>query len=318
MGGGNCIQEEYGEVDDVDSWYEAEMWSQDYRCVPEIMRTLVDRGCDTVQWMVDLGMQWSLTAGVLGGDVMRGLQPEQSDDYVGGSGTPNSGICWTSLWKNKLAELEVPILLNERMTKIIREPNGPVVGVEIKTSDGTKNVKATKGVVLCTGTWTDNDRMVAAWDPRLVGEDCYGDGGIPAENLLHVDSSGDGHIAANKIGAMYSDMSYVSYVYLLWGSRSYWAWGEDPIDWDDNANCAGAKGLSRKADMFDKCILVTGDGVRYGNEAIYNQPLAAGKGSLTENPEHPFTAAYLALPQPRNVWLIGDATIAEELAWPAR
>lgn len=318
MGGGTCVQKRDGIEDDVDSWYEAEMRSCEYRGVPEIMRMLCEKGPDTVQWMEDLGIVWApSTAGVLGGDVMRGLQPDMNPDvYAGGRGTPNAGLCWTQVWERRLEELGVPMLLNHRMTRVYRDGDGPVVGVEVETPEGAKNIKARQAVILCTGTWTDNARMAAAWDPRIVGENCYGDGGIPAENLLLVDSSGDGHIAANKIGATFSDMSFVSYLYLFFGSRSYWGWGEDPIDWTTNDNYAAGKGLARKADLYQKCILVNGDGVRYVNEASASDPIEPGMGALSENPEMPFMRAYLAQPAPRNIWLVGDAAIAEELSWP--
>ena len=318
MGGGNVVQQRDGIEDDVDSWYEAEMRSCEYRGVPEIMRMLCEKGADTVKWMEDLGIVWApSTAGVLGGDVKRGITPDANPGvYEGGKGTPNGGICWTQVWEKKLVELGVPMLLEHRMTKVYREPGGPVVGVEVETPEGVKNFKARKGVILCTGTWTDNARMAAAWDPRIVGENCYGDGGIPAENLLLVDSSGDGHIAAGKIGAAFSDMSFVSYLYLFFGARSYWGWGEDPIDWTTNENYAAGKGLSRKAELYQNCILVNGEGKRYVNEASASDEVPEGMGALSENPELPFMRAYLALPQPRNVWLIGDAAVAEELGWP--
>lgn len=318
MGGNHVVQQREGIQDDADSWFEAEMRSCEYRGNPEIMRMLVEKGPDTVKWMEDLGMIWGpMTAGVLGGDVKRGLAPDPNPGvYEGGKGTPNSGICWTQLWEKKLAELDVPILLNSRMTRVYREESGPVVGVEVETPDGIKNLKAAKGVVLCTGTWTDNARMAAGWDPRIVGPDTYGDGGIPAENLLYVNSSGDGHLAASKVGAAFADMSFVSYLYLFFGARSYWGWGEDPLDWTTNENYAAGKGLSRTADLYQKSIIVNGKGERYVNEASAADKLPEGMGALSENPEMPFMAAYLALDQPRNVWLIADSAAAEEMKWP--
>ncbi len=318
MGGGNIVQQRAGVEDTVEQWYEAEMHTCEYRAQPEIIRMLCEKGVDTVQWMEDLGFIWGdLTAGVLGGDIERGIQPMPNPEiYAGGSGTPNSGICWTQTWEHRLNELGVPMMVNHRMTKVYREANGPVVGVEVETPDGVKNIKANKAVILCTGTWTDNARMVEGWDPRIVGESCYGDGGIPAEDLLLVNSSADGHIAANKIGAIYADMSFVAYIYVFFGSRSYWGWGEDPIDWTTNDNFAQGKGVSRNATLYQNCILINGDGKRFVNEASASDPIEDGMGSLSENPEMPFMKAFLAQPQPRNNWLIADSAIAEECGWP--
>lgn len=318
MGGNNVVQQRDGVKDDDEAWFEAEMYSCEYRGNAEIMRMLVEKGADTVKWMEDLGIVWApISAGVLGGDVKRGLAPDVNPGvYEGGKGTPNSGICWTQVWEKKLGELEVPIKLEHRMTRVYREADGPVVGVGVETPEGTKNFKATKGVILCTGTWTDNAHMAAGWDPRIVGPDTYGDGGVPAENLLYVDSSGDGHIAASKIGAAFADMSFVSYLYLFFGARSYWGWGEDPVDWTTNENYAAGKGLSRKPELYQKPIIVNGKGERFVNEASAADEIPAGRGALSENPEMPFMEAYLSLEQPRNVWMVADSTTAEELKWP--
>jgi len=74
--------------------------------------------------------------------------------------------------------------------------------------------------------------------------------------------------------------------------------------------------LPRTATFFQRVILVKNDGVRYINEAEGARPSVPGRGGLTEWPEWPFTATYLSLPQPRNVWAISDADGAAALNWP--
>jgi succinate dehydrogenase/fumarate reductase flavoprotein subunit len=317
MGGNNVVQQAAGEKDDNETWFQDEMYANDNRGVPEIMRTLIERGADTVKWMQDLGMVWGpLGNGVLRPPIKRGLSIAQSPNYVGGTGTPNSGIAWIQVWEKKLKELGVPILLKHRMTSLYRDGDGPVVGVAVKNDTGMMNIKANKGVILCCGTWTDNARMAAAWDPRIVGPNTYGDGGVPATGKLYTDSAGDGHLAAAAIGAGFSDMSFVSYLYLFYGARSYWGWGPAPLDWTTNKNYASGKGLPRTADFFQRVILVKDDGSRWINEALGAQPSVPGRGGIPENPEWPYTATYLSLPQPRNVWAVADAETAEALEWP--
>jgi succinate dehydrogenase/fumarate reductase flavoprotein subunit len=318
MGGNNVVQQRDGVQDDLEAWYEDEMFANNYRGQPEIMHTLVERGADTVKWMQDLGLVWdTIQNGVLRPPIKRGLRPAQSPNYVGGAGTPNSGICWIQVWQQRLQELNVPIMLGHRMTRIYRpDASGPVVGIEAQTEQGSVNIKARKAVILCAGTYTDNYRMAQAWDPRIAGTDCYGDGGTPTDGTLYVDSAGDGHMAAAEIGAGFSDMSFVSYLYIFYGARSYWGWGEEPIDWTTNENYASGKGLPRNADFFQRIILVKNDGARYINEADGAQPSIPGGGSVNEWPEWPYTATYLSLPQPRNVWAVADADTAAALEWP--
>ena len=318
MGGDNVVQQKAGVKDDLEKWYQDEMYACEYRGQPEIMRKLVADGAGTVKWMQDLGMVWSpLQAGVLRPPIQRGIAPAPAPGvYVGGLGTPNSGICWIQVWEKKLKALNVPILLKHRMTRLHRDGTGPVVGIEVKTETGTINIKAKKGVVLTTGTWTDNQRMAQAWDPRIVGQDCYGDGGIPADGKLYVDSAGDGHLAAAEIGAGFSDMSFVSYIYLFHGSRSYWGWGDEPLDWTTNKNYAAGKGLPRTPEFFQRIIMVKNDGTRYINENEGAKASVPGRGGWSEWPEWPYTATYLSLPQPRNVWSITDADGAAAMKYP--
>ena len=318
MGGNNVVQQRDGEVDNLESWFQDEMYASDYRANPDILRMLCEKGADTVKWLQDLGFIWApLAAGVLRPPIRRGIQPAQNPGvYNGGLGTPCGGLAWIQIWEKRIKELNVPIELKTRMTKVYRDGSGPVVGVEATDPNGRLiNIRARKGVVLCTGTWTDNAQMAKQWDPRIVGPNAYGDGGVPAENLLFVNSAGDGHIAANKIGAQFSDMSFVAYLYLFFGSRSYWGWGEDPIDWSTNENYAAGKGIARNAALFARTIIVNGEGRRYVDESTGNRS-DPGRGGVTENPEWPFTTQYLAQPQPRNIWLIGDADDASELRWP--
>lgn len=340
MGGGNIVQQRAGVEDDVDTWFEDEMYSNDYRGDATIMRVLCERGAETVAWMEELGMPWSdLQKGMLRGETMRGLWPAPNPDlYVGGWGSttgPHAGICWTQTWENKLDELGVPILLEHKMTKLYRDGDDPVVGAE-----GTINIKARKALVVATGSWTDNDHMVQMYDPRAAGENCYGDGGCPRANVVFNEATGDGHIAINEIGGILTDMSFPCYLWIWWGLKSFWSWGKPPYDWTDNSSWSRGKTLGSDA-FFGTGIVVRENGKRYfhetlgkstslfgdgeSNEAFGSSAEAqlaqltasAGKGEHCENPEvSKYTQAYLSLPQPRNVWAICDVTIAEAIQWP--
>lgn len=318
MGGNNIVQQEAGVEDDLDAWYEAEMAACEYRGNAEIMRVLCERGAETVKWMADLGLVWGpLSAGMLGGDVERGLWPYSNPDlYVGGFDTgKNAGICWTQVWEHRLVELGVPILLNHRMTRLFRDGDGPVVGAEVETSDGIVNIKARKAVVVATGSWTDNDRMVAAYDPRAAGAFCYGDGGSPATGIMYNEETGDGQIAGAAVGGILTDMSFVSYLWVWFGLTQFWSWGPEPLDWSDNSNWERGKTLGTDL-LYKHGIIVKNDGKRYINENEGIYPESPYETDHPENPERHWTKTFLELPQPRNVWAIVDAPMAEKVQWP--
>ena len=318
MGGNNVVQQAAGVVDNDEQWFEDEMYTSQYRAQPEIVRTLVANGADTVKWFQDLGIKYApLSAGVLRPPIWRGITALQNPGvYPGGSGTPNTGISFTWVMWKKVQKQGTPILLNTRMLKMYRDRNGVVVGIQARGPKGLMNIRARKGVVVAAGTWTDNQTMMQQWDPRTVGPDCYGDGGTPIDGTLYIDSAGDGHRACADIGAGLADMSFTSYLYTFFGGRSYWGWGHDPIDWTTNTNYAAGKGLTQSAATFQSTICVANNGKRYVNESTRFDAIPAGRGSYSENPEMTWTTSYLALPQPRNVWMIADSTTAATLGWP--
>ena len=327
--GGTHIQEQEGIEDTLEDWYEDELKCCGYRGVPELIRTYVNKGPEFALWMEELGFKWYTPLGQSGGPVQRvprshypASNPDVYPDNPSRAGERSFGMAWITVWKKRLDELGVPILLSHKMQRVIRPGNeGPILGVEVETPEGIINIKARKGVILCTGTWTDNYRMAQAWDPRIVGPDCYGDGGIPSEGKLLVDSAGDGHIAASEVGAGFSDMSFVSYYYIFYGSRSYWGW--EPPDFT-KPNVQSGKGLSRgNAAMFERTILVKNDGARWINEmegARVKRAEAPGilpeAGNYTDNPHWPYPGTYLSLPHPRNVWCVTDSEGVAALAWP--
>jgi hypothetical protein len=107
-------------------------------------------------------------------------------------------------------------------------------------------------------------------------------------------------------------MSFVAYLYIFFGSSTYWTW--TPPDWTQ-ANEQPGKGLPLSGAGVQRVILVKNDGTRYVNEEERNRVIPPGRGSYSENPELPFTAAYLSLPQPRNVWCVTDADGVAALKW---
>jgi hypothetical protein len=320
MGGNNIVQQAAGVVDTEEQWFQDEMYCTDYRAQPELVRTLVQNGAATVQWYKDLGIVYApLTAGVLRPPIQRGITCLQAPGvYPGGQGTPNSGICWTWVMYKEVQRLGIPILLNTKMTQFYRDAKGVVVGVKAQTKAGkVLNFKATRGVVNCAGTWTDNQAMMQQWDPRTVGPDCYGDGGTPTDGQLYIDSAGDGIRYAQDINAAVADMAFASYLYIFYGGRSYWGWGPNPIDWTTNTNYAAGKAITQSAATFQSTMLVANNGKRYVNESLrFSWSPPPGRGAYSEWPENPYTDAYLSLPQPRNVWMIADSVTAAALSWP--
>jgi hypothetical protein len=91
----------------------------------------------------------------------------------------------------------VQILLQHKMTSVIRENNnmGGVVGITVETTGAKLNIRARKGVIICTGGHSSNVNFRRIFDPRLTEEYC----GVAGEPYTPQDASGE--IAGISVGA---------------------------------------------------------------------------------------------------------------------
>ena len=364
IGGNNHVQQNFKVTgDSLQHWYNDEMRCADYRGYPELYHTYVELGDSWLAWMESLGAVWGApTVGTAAGGQasttaatlptitytptpgaatttttlvpesipLRGLAFASSSNYP-----TTNGFSWIYLFAKRLAALNVPIQLNTAMTGIYRVSGGPVVGVAAVTPTGAINIKANKGVVVATGGCADNLRMCYSYDPRYNG-DTYHDGAGPIGTPDMVQNTGDGQLALQAVGGGLTDMSYVIYLPIKWGSHLYWVWPtQNPRNYLSDVNAAGVIATSTGVSISDpsQIICVKGDGTRFVNETCMNQiiptvlgidpyaPLPYGgiqnPGESSEWPEHQFLRAWLNLPdRPRNCWAVTDAPGASALNWP--
>lgn len=104
--------------------------------------------------------------------------------------------------KKMVEATETEVMLNTEMTQIYRDTAGDqrVLGIQVKTSEGIKNIKAEKGVILTTGGFSGNVEMRSKQVPALTAD-------IPTTN--HVGATGEGIIMAQEVGANTMQMSYI-------------------------------------------------------------------------------------------------------------
>lgn len=104
--------------------------------------------------------------------------------------------------KKILDETDATVMLETKMTKIYRENSGEgsVVGIEVETADGLKNIQAKNGVILTTGGFSGDIKMRSKYVPALTED-------IPTTN--HVGATGEGITMAQQIGANTMHMSYI-------------------------------------------------------------------------------------------------------------
>jgi flavocytochrome c len=288
---GTHVQARNGIEDHPDWQYEDQMKYGEHRAVPELLRTFVDNGADTVLWLEKLGLVWRDTLGSVDNSnrAPRAHNVAESPNYPGNRGSST----WLVLYK-ACQERGVPVQLNTKMTKIIRpEPGGPVTGIEVEVDGKKQTIKAKKAVLLASGGWKSNVQMRVSWDPRL-------DADLSAGGLPFVQTDGSGTVAAIDAGAALTDMSFVCELRFKWGTAIYQTWEPPTLE-----TVPGGAGLS--ISDYHRVMIVQNDGKRFVDEM-----------GAVAYPQKPFYDAYLNLPtKPRNVWAVTDAAGAKALKWTA-
>ena len=133
---------------------------------PDLARTIADHSVETYEWLRD-------EIGVKFADVFfhGGHSVKRSHTVASKSG---AGIINPMLAKCK--EFNIPVELRTKVEKFIRDDSGRVVGVEIRrgyrfgreNSGKVETIRATMGVLLATGGFSQNVVMRMSHDPRLT------------------------------------------------------------------------------------------------------------------------------------------------------
>ena len=222
LGGGTAAQKAAGIVDspdilfkDLTDWSAVEPnGAAAYRFNDrDIVRAFADNNVFAYDFLVSHGLTWTKPVPDRGGMTQAGksapramhaaiLQYERIQTGVveppNVGRTTSGGIGIMRPLEAAARKAGVQILLNHRMTSIIRENNntGRVTGITVEVKGGAKlNIRARKGVIVCTGGSTANVEFRRIFDPRLTEEYCSNAG----EPYTSQDASGE--IAAMEVGA---------------------------------------------------------------------------------------------------------------------
>lgn len=221
LGGGNSTQKKY-KIDDSPDLLFADLtdWSvinpngfPDYRYNDrEIIRAFADNAAPTHEWLIAHGVIFvdkgpdDLGGNSVGNSVFREMHcaPMKWDRPETGAPFPpamqdkvSHGVGMMRPLEASAKKLGIPILLEHKMTELIREnPNGGrVIGVVVENKGKKLRFRARKAVILATGGSTSNVNFRRMFDPRLTEE--YD--GVAGEPWSIQDGSGE--LAAMAIGA---------------------------------------------------------------------------------------------------------------------
>lgn len=135
----------------------------------EKVKATTSRAQETFDWCKSIGVEWNTDrVGVEGGHSV----PREMTTKSGFG----SGIVIPEF--NKCKELGVPVRTRTYVEKIIREPDGAVLGLKVRegyrfpknNSGKVKYIRANKGVILCHGGFGADVKYRTMEDPRLSAQ----------------------------------------------------------------------------------------------------------------------------------------------------
>ena len=156
---------------------------------PALGKALTENAASAEEWLLDLGAHFCHRMGRGGGQTRaRGHGPCD--------GSP-VGIEIMRVLGERADKDHIDMRLNNRVTKILMK-NGKVAGVQVKTPKGMETINA-KSVILATGGFGANHKMVEKYRPELKG----------FSTTNHPGATGDGIVLAQQVGAGLTDIEQI-------------------------------------------------------------------------------------------------------------
>ncbi|MEJ6455811.1 flavocytochrome c [Fusobacterium nucleatum] len=186
---GTKIQEKLGIKDSPELFYEDTMKGGKNKNNKELVRVLVNNSSAIVDWLTERGADLSELTSTGGQSVKRTHRP------TGGSAVGPNIVAALS----KTAENEkIDIRKGTKAIALVKTKNR-IVGVKVREIDGKEYTIKAKAVIVATGGFGANAKMVEKYNPKLKG---FGSTNNPA-------IVGDGIIMVEKVGGALVDMNEI-------------------------------------------------------------------------------------------------------------
>ncbi len=183
------VEKENGIEDSNDLFYEDTMKGGYNKNNPELVRNLVEKSAETIDWLKTIGVNLTGLSTSGGQSAKRTHTPED--------GSAVGGYLVEHLVEN-LDKRGIEISYNTRATQILMDENGAACGV-VAERDGKTYTYDAKAVVLAAGGFGANEEMWTKYRPELKGY----------VTTNHAGATGDGIVMAQAIGANLVDIEQI-------------------------------------------------------------------------------------------------------------
>ncbi|OCG63241.1 flavocytochrome c [Gilliamella sp. wkB18] len=178
-----------GIVDSKDLFYKETLAGGKNKNNTDLLRYFVDNAPNAINWLDDNGIELSGITTTGGMSIDRTHRPA--------NGAAVGGFLISGLVKN-INKRGIEVMLETSVTEIITE-NHKVVGVKILEEDGSSQTIKTKAVIIATGGFSANEKMVEKYRPDLKG----------FVTTNHKGATGSGIVILEKLGAGTVDMGEI-------------------------------------------------------------------------------------------------------------
>lgn len=182
-------QKEAGIEDSVELFVQDTMTGGKDLNDPALVQTMAKNSAAAVDWVNEIGGDLTVVGQFAGASVMRIHRPTD---------TSAVGPMLVTALNNKVAELNIPVLINTKATEILVDDLGTITGVKAEGAEGEVIINC-KAVVLATGGFGANSDMIVEYNPALKG----------FATTNHSGATGDGIVMATAIGAGLTDIEQI-------------------------------------------------------------------------------------------------------------
>ena len=182
------IQKELGIEDTKEQFYADTMKGGYNKNDPALVRKMVDKAAETVDWLMSFGVDLSDVGKMAGSTNKRTHRPK------GGAAV---GAHMVSVMEAEALKIGVDLRKNSKVIDIIKEENKPA-GVVVETN-GQRYTIVAKAVIIATGGFGANPDMVVKYKPELEG---FG-------TTNHKGATGDAFAWIEKFGGALTQMDEI-------------------------------------------------------------------------------------------------------------
>ena len=195
---GTKAQAAAGIVDDGETFFADIMAKTRGRTDPVIARAIAYGSGPAADWLIERhGLPWALD---------QGFRPAYGNSTFRVHGWHgHGGVDMVPLLHARIAEAGVDVLLQARLTDVIADADGRVLGVEYARPDGSIERVGCETMIFASGGFAANHAMIARFMPEMAA----------ARNNGHEGSQGIAMTLGERLGATLADMgSYQGYAML--------------------------------------------------------------------------------------------------------